>query len=78
MWEEDYESIEDFYEVANQKREQLLETLKATPGIKDAFLDQSITCPFSPIVGQAQTLGPLIDKERIESYLEHLGATLTD
>ena len=75
---EDYEDTKEYDEAVERRREELLEAFKATPGIKDAFYEQTTICPYTPVVAQAQTRGPLMDAERIPSYMEHIGATLTD
>ena len=75
---EDYEDSDGYDEAVEKRREELLEIFKTTPGVKDAFYEESIICPYTPVVAQAQARGPLMEAEQIPSYMEHIGAILTD
>lgn len=63
--------------LGSNSTDDLMSKLRGTPGIKDVFYNESITCPYTPIVGQYESSGPLMEAEQIPGYLEHLEATLT-
>lgn len=71
-------SDEERIEKADEAREHIMERMKAQEGIEDVTYTQCLNAVYSSLVGQCGYTFPLLDKEQIPVYLEHMGATLTE
>lgn len=76
--EEDYESNEERVDAYHQKRDELMETLKAHEGIDDVYYTQICSSRIDGIVGMLAYRFPLVEPDKVAGYLEHMDATLVE
>ena len=74
---EDYPDLEAANAAYDEKKQELIEQLKATDGISDAFFTQVLVCQYRSVFGMIGYEIPLLEAERIPAYLEHMEAQLT-
>lgn len=72
---ETYEELEAAYEA---KQEALMERLKENPGIEDAFYTQIIRSTYQAVMGTLSFELPLMEPEKVQGFLDHVGAKLTE
>ncbi|MBQ4283052.1 MAG: hypothetical protein IJB96_03890, partial [Lachnospira sp.] len=70
-----YEEWLGLYEEANLK---LVEKLKHVKGIENVFFSMRRTLAVSAVLGSYGLDMPMLDKEEVPVYMEHMGAVLTD
>lgn len=58
-------------------REKLIEDLKAHEGIEDAFYTQVLIANYNAVIGGIGYEFPLVEKEKVQSILDHMGARLS-
>ncbi len=75
---EDYASREAYDEAVRQGREAFIEQIRKCPGIEDAYETQVLMASYYGIAGGSAYYFPITEPERIESYLAHMGARLTE
>lgn len=75
---DDYETYEEFKAAYDAKQEDLIEKLKAYPGIDDALYTQVILNTYQSVMGSYSFEVPLMEPERIPGFLEHMDAKLID
>lgn len=70
---------QDAYDMAiNKKREEVIAAIKKHEGIRDAILTQTLSASYQGIVGQVGYDFPLLSKEQIPKFVEHMGAKLIE
>ena len=75
---DDYETYEDFKAAYDAEQEDLIEKLKAYPGIDDALYTQVILNTYQSVMGSYSFEVPLMEPERIPGFLEHVDAKFLD
>ncbi len=75
---DDYETYDEFKAAYDAKQEDLIEKLKAYPGIDDALYTQVILNTYQSVMGSYSFEVPLMEPERIPGFLEHVDAKLID
>ncbi|MCR5500106.1 MAG: ABC transporter permease [Acetatifactor sp.] len=75
---DDFESYEEFKAAYDAKQEDLLEKLRAYPGIDDALYTQVIRSTYQSVMGSYSFEVPLMEPEKIQGFLEHVDAKLLD
>ncbi len=70
-----YEEWLGLYEEANLK---LVEKLKGVEGVENVFFSMRRALTVSAVVGSYGLDMPMLDKEEVPVYMEHMGAVLTD
>ena len=73
-----FENKEDYYDAADQAREEVMEKIAAIPGVKNVEYTQIISARYDGIIGQIYYECPLIEKEELPKYMEHFGAKLVE
>jgi hypothetical protein len=75
---EEYETTEEYSEAIEKRRNEIIDELKKHEGIDDACYTQILHCVYASVMGQWAYEVPLLEKEDIPSYLEHVGAELVE
>ena len=73
-----YDDEEEAADAAEKAREEFGEKLKSIDGISEVYYTQIINSAYQGIVGQIYSETPLLEKEQIQTYLDHMGAKLID
>ncbi len=73
-----FENKEDYYDAADQAREEVMEKIAAIPGVKNVEYTQIISARYDGIIGQINYECPLVEKEELPKYMEHFGAKLVE
>lgn len=77
--EKDNYTSDDEYSVAIDKaRDNMIADIKKHEGIRDAVLTQTIYASYQGIIGQVGYDFPLLSKEQIPEFLNHMGAKLIE
>lgn len=77
--EKDNYASDDEYSVAIDKaRDNMIADIKKHEGIRDAVLTQTIYASYQGIIGQVGYDFPLLSKEQIPEFLNHMGAKLIE
>lgn len=77
--EKDNYASDDEYSVAIDKaRDNMIADIKKHEGIRDAVLTQTIYACYQGIIGQVGYDFPLLSKEQIPEFLNHMGAKLIE
>lgn len=61
-----------------EKRNELLEKLKQTDGVRDAYYSQVLNARYSAVLGSTGFSFPLVEPEKIPGFLEHFNAELVE
>ncbi len=69
-------SDEEYYEKTDEARNKIIENLKEHEGISDVIYTQCLYASYTPVVGAVGYDFPLLSKEKIPEYLEHMEAKL--
>ena len=69
-------SDEEYYEKTDEARNKIIENLKEHEGISDVIYTQCLYASYTPVVGSLGYDFPLLSKEKIPEYLEHMEAKL--
>lgn len=72
-----YTEDEEYNQAVNLARDKVIEDIKSHEGISDAILTQTLSASYSGMVGQISYDFPLLEKEQIPKFLDHMGAKLT-
>ena len=75
---DDFETYEEFKAAYDAKQEDLIEKLRAYPGIDDALYTQVIRSTYQSVMGSYSFEVPLMEPEKIQGFLEHIDAKLLD
>ncbi|MBR5420970.1 MAG: ABC transporter permease [Lachnospiraceae bacterium] len=75
---EDYETDEEYMAAYDSKQQELMDALKQKPGIEDAFYTQILNSKYQAVMGQYTFEVPLMEPERIPSFLKHMDAELIE
>ncbi|MBQ2100887.1 MAG: hypothetical protein II477_07430, partial [Lachnospiraceae bacterium] len=75
---DDFETYEEFKAAYDAKQEDLLEKLRAYPGIDDALYTQVIRSTYQSVMGSYSFEVPLMEPEKVPEFLEHIDAKLLD
>lgn len=75
---DDFETYEEFKAAYDAKQEDLIEKLRAYPGIDDALYTQVIRSTYQSVMGSYSFEVPLMEPEKIQGFLEHVDAKLLD
>lgn len=75
---EDYASDEAYGLAVEEAREELVRRLKEREGIRDAVFTQTCFASYSGIFGGLGWNFPLLTKEQVPEFLEHVGAELIE
>ena len=78
IFRDDYETYEEFKAAYDAKQEDLIEKLKAYPGIDDALYTQVILNTYQSVMGSYSFEVPLMEPERIPGFLKHVDAKFMD
>ena len=70
------DSDEEYYEKIEEARNKIIENLKEHEGISDVIYTQCLYAGYTPVVGSVGYDFPLLSKEKIPEYLEHMEAKL--
>ena len=76
MSADDYETQEEIMAAYEGKRQELIEKLKALPGIEDAFYTQILMSTYQSVMGSYSFEMPLISPDQIQGFLDHADAKL--
>lgn len=77
--EKDNYASDDEYSVAIDKaRDNMIADIKKHEGIRDAVLTQTLYASYQGIIGQVGYDFPLLSKEQIPGFLNHMGAKLIE
>lgn len=77
--EKDNYASDDEYSVAiDTARDDMIADIKKHEGIRDAVLTQTIYASYQGIIGQVGYDFPLLSKEQIPEFLNHMGAKLIE
>ena len=74
---ENFESYEEFKEAYDASQAELIEKLKAHPGIENAFYTQIIKFTYQSVMGSCSFELPLMEPEMVQDFLDHVDAKLT-
>ncbi|MBP5280909.1 MAG: hypothetical protein J6Z22_00230, partial [Lachnospiraceae bacterium] len=74
---ENFESYEEFKEAYDASQAELIEKLKAHPGIENAFYTQIIKFTYQSVMGSYSFELPLMEPEMVQDFLDHVDAKLT-
>ncbi|MBO4751054.1 MAG: ABC transporter permease [Lachnospiraceae bacterium] len=77
IYQEEYESYEAYDEAVTKKRNDLIERMKARPGISEVYYAPVINCMYQSVMGQFSYEVPLLSKEQIQGFLDHIDAKFT-
>lgn len=75
---EDYDSDADYNSAIAKAREKLTADIRKHEGISDAVFTQALYAQYQGIVGSVGFDFPLLSKELIPKFTDHMGATLTE
>jgi len=59
-------------------REKLIEELKKTEGVRDAYYTQTLNANYNAVLGMTGYEFPLVEPEKIPEFLEHMDAKLVE
>lgn len=76
--QEAYATDEEYNLAIDNAREKVVADIKAHEGISDAVFTQTASAQYQGIIGQVGYDFPLLSKEQIPQYMEHMGATLIE
>lgn len=76
--QEAYATDEEYNLAIDNAREKVVADIKAHEGISNAIFTQTANAPYQGIVGQVGYDFPLLSKEQIPQYIDHMGATLIE
>lgn len=76
--QEAYATDEEYNLAIENAREKVIADIKAHEGIGDAVFTQTAYVNYGGIIGQVGYDFPLLSKEQIPQYMEHMGATLIE
>lgn len=76
--QEAYATDEEYNLAIDNAREKVIADIKAHEGISDAVFTQTASAQYQGIIGQVGYDFPLLSKEQIPQYMEHMGATLIE
>lgn len=76
--QEAYATDEEYNLAIDNAREEVVAGIKAHEGISDAVFTQTACVNYGGIVGQVGYDFPLLSKEQIPQYMDHMGATLIE
>lgn len=76
--QEAYATDEAYNLAIDNAREKVIADIKAHEGIGDAVFTQTASAQYQGIIGQVGYDFPLLSKEQIPQYMEHMGATLIE
>ena len=76
--QEAYATDEEYNLAIDNEREKVVADIKAHEGISDAIFTQTAYVNYGGIIGQVGYDFPLLSKEQIPQYMEHMGATLIE
>lgn len=76
--QEAYATDEEYNLAIDNAREKVVADIKAHEGISDAVFTQTASAQYQGIIGQVGYDFPLLSKEQIPKYMEHMGATLIE
>ena len=74
---ENFESYEEFKEAYDASQAELIEKLKAHPGIENAFYTQIIKFTYQSVMGSCSFELPLMEPKMVRDFLDHVDAKLT-
>ncbi|MBR6477164.1 MAG: hypothetical protein IKS85_01830 [Lachnospiraceae bacterium] len=74
---ENFESYEEFKEAYDASQAELIEKLKAHPGIENAFYTQIIKFTYQSVMGSCSFELPLMEPKMVQDFLDHVDAKLT-
>ncbi len=74
---EDYETNEEYNEGLAEARSTIADELKKHEGISNVIFTQELTATYQAMFGSVGYSFPLMEKEEIPEYLEHMEALLT-
>jgi len=60
------------------RQQEIIEKLKSHEGIEDAFFNQVIISNYNGVIGGYGNEMPLLEAGQIQTYIDHMGATLTE
>ncbi|MCM1084634.1 MAG: hypothetical protein NC393_05605 [Clostridium sp.] len=75
---EDYASDEEYNLAIDTARNKIIEDIKKHEGIEDATLTQTLSAVYQGIVGNVGYDFPLLEKEEIPTFLNHMEARLIE
>lgn len=75
---EDYASDDEYISAINKARNKVIADIKNHEGISDVMLTQVLNVHYQGIVGQVGCIFPLLSKEQIPEYVNHMGAKLIE
>lgn len=74
----DYESEEEYNQAVDTARDKVIADLKRHEGISDAEFTQILSASYNGIVGNIVYRFPLLEKEKIPDFVNHMGAKLIE
>lgn len=75
---EDYTSNDEYNLAVDETRDKIIADIKKHEGISDAMLTQTLSASYQGIVGSVGYDFPLLSKEQIPEFVNHMGAKLID
>lgn len=75
---EDYDSDADYNSAIEKARDRLIADIRRHEGISGAVFTQALYARYQGIVGSVGFDFPLLSKEQIPKFIDHMGATLTE
>ena len=75
---ESFESYEEYKKAYDASQEELIEKLKAHPGIENAYYTQIIESTYQSVMGASSFELPLMEPDMVQDFLDHVDAKLTD
>lgn len=75
---DDFDNNDELNAAFEEKREELVNKLKNTKGIEDAFYTQIITSRYQAVMGEFNFEMPLMEADQVQGFLNHMDASITD
>lgn len=75
---ENYHSDDEYNSAINQARDKMIADIKKHEGISDAVFTQILNAPYQGIIGKVGYYFPVLSKEQIPGFADHMGAKLIE